>query len=119
MPDWNRLKAQPHADWLAFYRRLLALRRDRIVPLLADGRRPASSGVQFGAAGLGVTWRFGNGATLRLLANLGPDAIGDLPAEAGPAPGEDPIFASDDADALGRGRLPGRCAVWFLGATDG
>jgi maltooligosyltrehalose trehalohydrolase len=119
MLAWDRYEAPPHADWLAFYSRLLALRRDRIVPLLADGRRPASSGVQFGAAGLGVTWRFGNGATLRLLANLGPDAIGDLPAEAGPAPGEDPIFASDDADALGRGRLPGRCAVWFLGATDG
>jgi maltooligosyltrehalose trehalohydrolase len=33
--DWNSVSQSPHADWLDFYRRLLAVRRREICPRLA------------------------------------------------------------------------------------
>jgi malto-oligosyltrehalose trehalohydrolase len=66
--DWE------HRDieWLAFFRALLALRREFIVPLLASKRRAARFEAK-GRNGVAVDWTFGDGSVLHLRANFGPD----------------------------------------------
>jgi 1,4-alpha-glucan branching enzyme/maltooligosyltrehalose trehalohydrolase len=54
---------------LDFYRSLLALRQDKIIPHLAN--LPAHSGAGSFANGItAVNWKLGGGVHLRLLANL-------------------------------------------------
>ncbi len=108
---WDE-RAQPgHAAALALHRELLALRAGLIVPRLASGAR--GDGYQVLAeTAFSVKWRFGDGARLTLIANLGAKhavvsyaargarifAAGDVPA---------------DADATA---LPPWSAGWFLGS---
>jgi maltooligosyltrehalose trehalohydrolase len=111
--DWKVLGRAPHCEWLALYRQLLALRRDRIVPLLA-GLGPGVEGEfrGFGGRGLQVQWRLGVGASLGLLANLSPS----------PLPAVDPpqgalLFSTHPATAAedpGAGRLPPWWVSWYL-----
>jgi maltooligosyltrehalose trehalohydrolase len=54
-----------------FYSRLLALRRDEIVPRLAGTRAVEARAV--GAAAVIAHWRMGDGALLTIGTNLGPD----------------------------------------------
>jgi malto-oligosyltrehalose trehalohydrolase len=68
--DWSERERAPHAQWLALYRELLALRRQRIAPLLAH----ADAGrFEIAAPGLlHVVWPAG-GARLHLHAYLTAD----------------------------------------------
>jgi maltooligosyltrehalose trehalohydrolase len=69
--DWAERGRAPHAEWLAFIARLLALRRDRLGPLLAHAR---SGQYEVAApAVIRVRWPLGE-ASLHLLANLAPVA---------------------------------------------
>jgi malto-oligosyltrehalose trehalohydrolase len=88
--DWSARRREPHAHWLAFYSRLLRLRREHIVPLLPD----VSSG-RFqlnGDGGLHVAWpiacREGE-RTLHLFARLQ-----DEPAPVQALPGGHLLYAS-------------------------
>lgn len=73
--DWHSLGDDVQADWLAYYRRLLMLRRELIVPRLPGMEgRPAQFEV-FAPGGLRVAWRLGDGSTLRLLANFSGKGI--------------------------------------------
>jgi malto-oligosyltrehalose trehalohydrolase len=67
--DWDRIDREPHAEWLAFYRSLLALRRDEIAPRLANLRGNSGSFRRFDRGGLAVHWIL-DGAVLALRANL-------------------------------------------------
>jgi malto-oligosyltrehalose trehalohydrolase len=79
---WDELERPGHAEWLALYRMLIALRRERIVPHLAAGTSTARFEA-IGVGGLAVDWVLGDGARLHLRANFS-----DTPASAaGPAPG--------------------------------
>jgi maltooligosyltrehalose trehalohydrolase len=76
--DWDGRSAPAGRTRLALVRELLAVRRKEIVPRLA--------GAAFGkaqAAGRLLTahWRMGDGATLRLAANLSDQIIGHAPDE--------------------------------------
>jgi maltooligosyltrehalose trehalohydrolase len=65
--DWGERARAPHAEWLAFIARLLALRRDRLGPLLAHAR---SGHYEVAPPALiGVRWPLGQ-AALHLMANL-------------------------------------------------
>jgi maltooligosyltrehalose trehalohydrolase len=66
--DWE------HGDveWLAFFRAVVALRREFIVPLLASKHRAARFEAK-GRNGVAVDWTFGDGSVLHLRANFGPD----------------------------------------------
>lgn len=68
--DWGCLDDPVHRDWLDYYRALLKLRRERLVPRLA-GMSGGAAGFQvLEPACLRVRWRLGDGSTLGLLANL-------------------------------------------------
>ncbi len=80
--DWSDCVAPVHARWLALYRELLAIRRERLVPLL-----PQVGGGSFELAGsaLRVRWPVGKAGSLHLLAHLTDKAV--------PAPGLPPGIA--------------------------
>jgi 1,4-alpha-glucan branching enzyme/maltooligosyltrehalose trehalohydrolase len=81
--DWASLGDPERADWLNYYRELLRLRREIIVPRLRGMAGHAGAFETFPPAGLRVSWRLGDGSTLRLLANLSGEAAAtaDLPGE--------------------------------------
>ena len=74
--DWSALTKPAHAEWLAFYRRLLAVRRARVLPLLGEIGGHAGTYRVLGTAGertgaLEVRWRLTDGRALVLAANFG------------------------------------------------
>ena len=79
--DWPALSRTPHAQWLAFYRRLLAIRRREIVPLIPgiDANR-CSFRIDDDRA-LFVNWPLAGGRGLALAANLGGRQALDVPDE--------------------------------------
>ena len=84
---WEERAQGPHGDRLALCRRLLALRREHVVPRLA-GMRPPGEFECFDRGGLAVRWTLGDRARLHLAANLA-----DSPARSAPPPGR-VIYAS-------------------------
>ena len=109
--DWTERERDAHAGWLALYTRLLQLRRERLMPLLADVR---SGEFEVTATGrLHVHWPIGDGgrrARLHLLANLCAEA-----SALDPMPPGEVLYDSHPADAL---RAPGSVRV-SLEAADG
>jgi maltooligosyltrehalose trehalohydrolase len=104
VPDIAEAEQERQAATLELHRRLLALRRDHVVPGIPGC-------CSLGAAALGPaavrgSWRLGNGATLTLAANFGTEPVAfDVP------PGQ-AIFASAPLDAADA--LPPRCTLAFL-----
>jgi maltooligosyltrehalose trehalohydrolase len=105
--DWAELDAEPHRSVWDDTRRLIALRREYVVPLTktqylgASGRMPTARSVD-------VTWRFGGG-TLRFVANFGSEAM-ELPG------GYDGrvIWASPGIDGQSPGPLLPAWAGFFM-----
>ena len=91
--DWNDLGLPDCADWLRWYQRALAARRNAIVPLLPGIRRAAHTGIMGGNALL-ASWDAGQGRRLTLAANLSdeprhfPAQRGRVIWHEGPAAGE-------------------------------
>ena len=68
--DWQQAQREPHSAWLDWYRRVLAVRRERIVPLL-PGIRSAGQYQIVGDAAVQVSWPLEGGKRrLVLAANL-------------------------------------------------
>jgi len=74
--DWSEIATEPHRAQLAYYRRLLALRREEIVPRLAGIRHGGAFEVQPPGV-LRVEWTLG-AARLHLLANLCDEPAPDV-----------------------------------------
>jgi len=110
--DWECLDKTPHADWLGFYRNLLALRWRRIVPRLAGMRGGADDLRRIDERGLRIRWRMGDGSTLTLLVNPGasplPITTADLP------PGKPLYTYPPDVTIDAATDLPAWCVAWFL-----
>ena len=104
--DWDALDAAPHAGWLAYYRELLRLRREVVVPRLRGMGNGAATFELPTTGGLRVTWRLNDGTRLRLLANFSGAAIVTA------APPGARVFASSAAAA--RGELEPWAVVWTL-----
>jgi len=90
---WEESSLPPHAERLRWYRRLLAVRRERIVPLLPSIPRGGTFQVIHDDA-VFVSWRCTDGRCLRLSANLGDRTV-EFPYDSGrvlwhegPAPSE-------------------------------
>ena len=106
---WNERAEPAHAEMLALYHELLALRTGIIVPRLATGAH--GDGWQLlGPTAVRVRWRFGDDSRLTLIANLGR-----RPATVSYAAGGIPIFTLGDvrrhADAT---TLRPWTVGWFL-----
>ena len=110
--NWSDIEQPGHAEWLGFYRGLLTLRCQHIVPRLLTGCIVDANYEIQGDRGITVHWNFPRPAEeLILMANLGDDSLSvSLPADS------NVIFASDElsADALAQGMLPPLSVVWFL-----
>jgi hypothetical protein len=100
-----------HAQWLERYRRLLALRRNHVVPLL-----PRLAGGAYyrlhGSNAIEATWPMQGGVCLAMLANLGAQPQSGLPRIQGT-----PFYTSHDALAAGlsRGVLAPWSVAWLIG----
>lgn len=68
--DWNSLTAPWHKSWRDFYRCLLALRKEKIVPHLRQIDSNRASFEMISDRALSATWTLPDGAQLNLLANL-------------------------------------------------
>jgi len=68
--NWESVNQKNHADWLSFYRNLLRLRREFIVPRLKDMQGRQAQATVIGNRGLSIRWPLAEGAVLTLTANL-------------------------------------------------
>ncbi|MEM6050392.1 malto-oligosyltrehalose trehalohydrolase [Erwinia sp. P7711] len=68
--DWSKQNTPQGAEWLAFSKKLLALRQQHIVPLLATGERATGEIVKTAEGFVAVSWRFPQG-TLSMAFNIG------------------------------------------------
>jgi maltooligosyltrehalose trehalohydrolase len=109
--DWGSLGDAVQADWLAYYRNLLQLRQEIIVPHL-HGMGGSTGRAEVLAPGvLQVRWHLGDGSALCLLVNFSSAGIHAA------APAGKTIFASS-AEAA-RGILNPWSVVWTLEARAG
>ncbi len=70
--DWSKLAEPAHAEYLAFYRALLALRQREIDPLLANLNAIEATWTLYGEIVLEVRWQFGGGTALLAILALSP-----------------------------------------------
>jgi maltooligosyltrehalose trehalohydrolase len=90
--DWTEPTQQAHADWLAFYHRLLVIRGREIVPRLRGIGEFAGRYRVLGTKSVFVEWRLGDGSQLCLIANFGEEPVQSPEVEAGRT-----LYASADA----------------------
>jgi malto-oligosyltrehalose trehalohydrolase len=76
---WDELAQGEHAGWLAWYRRILAVRRDSIVPLLREQIRHGGEFTVLGEGAVRVVWSLRHSGQLTLIANLSGAAIRFVP----------------------------------------
>lgn len=94
--DWDRVRDEPHAGWLAWYSRILAVRRTEIMPLIP---RMHPNEARFDIVGPGavtVRWRLNGGGELALDANLSGGSA-TLPAQHGRTLWQEGDLAEDGA----------------------
>ncbi|MFN7024641.1 MAG: malto-oligosyltrehalose trehalohydrolase [Pseudorhizobium sp.] len=80
--DWRKVSASDGQDWLELTKQLLALRRERIIPLIRNASEGGGTIVQAGDGLVAVSWEFPAGR-LGLAINLGDAShpLPDLPGE--------------------------------------
>jgi maltooligosyltrehalose trehalohydrolase len=82
---WDQANSGAHAEWRAWYRRVLAVRHAEIIPRLV-GIRGSAGHYDIVAPGcVLVRWTMGDGTKLWLAANLKADAQPEVPMPAGRA----------------------------------
>jgi len=107
--DWDTVWQAPQQEWLQFYRKLLKLRRQHIIPhLLGSCEIHAKYEVQSHSA-LSVEWEFADRARLTLRANLGANSLSGVSM-----PDSRLIYGDKDVSEIERGNLPAWSVVWFL-----
>ena len=109
--DWNSVGQSPHADWLDFHRRLLAVRRREICPRLTGMHEEAVRYSLIAGRGLSIRWTLGDDSVLSLLANYSGVQLEGLPRPAGSVLWAEPREAEH---ALTQGCLPPWSLLWFL-----
>ncbi|WP_106478816.1 malto-oligosyltrehalose trehalohydrolase [Phytohalomonas tamaricis] len=109
MPDFTLAESEEHGEWRAFYRTLLALRHEEIVPRL--------EGASFGEAkALGdgaviACWTMGDDSVLTIAVNIGSQPVSL------PEPNGRRLFDSDESTPLANQELPPARAVAWLNDT--
>ncbi len=97
-----------HSEWLDFYRRLLALRREWIFPRLNGIFGGKAAYRLVGERGLRAQWILADGSLLTLLANLGDEALGGFEQGVGEL-----LFATEGAAGSER-ELPAWSVAWYV-----
>jgi malto-oligosyltrehalose trehalohydrolase len=106
--DWDSLAEAEHAEWLGWYKHLLAVRREHIIPNLKNA--PGGIGERSVDAEncIHVCWQLQDGVRLHLLANLA-----DRPTSGHAQPGGEQIWLEGTIDPNSGGLAPWTVA-WFI-----
>jgi malto-oligosyltrehalose trehalohydrolase len=108
--DWTSLEQRAHQDWLEIYRRLLACRRDEIIPRIKDLAVGQAQFRILNSSALRVFWRFVQGGKLELLANFGRTRV-----NCGEPPRGRLLYSTAvNGDLVLTGELSPLSAAWFL-----
>jgi maltooligosyltrehalose trehalohydrolase len=109
--DWNSLGEPSHQVWSEFYRTLLDVRKQAIVPLLTVIREGESTFETLGELGLMATWNLKADGKLGLLANLGGEQLSGVTA-----PDGELLYATDKslAGMLNEHKMPAWSVAWLL-----
>jgi len=109
--NWTAVSQLRPGDWLSFYRQLLKLRSESLVPHLSNACRIESDYEVHGDRGLSARWKFADNSKLTLLANLGPAPLSGFQSSASQI-----LYASEEvrADLLKQETLPAWSVVWSL-----
>jgi maltooligosyltrehalose trehalohydrolase len=108
IPDFDAARRDGHAEWLYYYRNLLRLRREFIVPWLSDARHLEAN--VLGPAAVLASWHLGGSRQLHIAVNLAPQEVAIA------APGGRLLIESRPGTGARaeRGYLLGRAtAVWL------
>jgi malto-oligosyltrehalose trehalohydrolase len=108
---WNVIDQPPNQDWLRFYRQLITLRHQCIVPRLSSSCEIRASYTASDGRGLTAQWEFPDYSKLSLLANLATAPLSAV------MPTDCPIiYSSKDVKEkeFKQGTLPPWSVVWFL-----
>ncbi len=114
--DWNAISEARGLQWLSFYRQLLTLRRQHIVPRLAAGCSIKADFQTCAERGLHVCWKFPDDSELTLLANLGASPISHPKLSESQSNAATIIYASEagSPETLQPGTLAPWSVVWSL-----
>jgi malto-oligosyltrehalose trehalohydrolase len=104
--DWQESMVGEGAARLAYYRDLLAIRRNEIIPRLSD-IRGGSGDYSADGPSVAVSWTLGDGTSLRLLANVGAKPLEGIAAPEGRV-----IFSTGEPKD---GSLAAWSVIWSIG----
>ena len=107
--DWNALSQPRHQEWLSFYRDLLSLRRQHVIPRISAGCSIKAGYEALGEHGLSAHWDFQDQSQLCLIANLGPGSLSGVSF-----PSSQIIYISETVSHTARGSLPSWFVAWSL-----
>jgi maltooligosyltrehalose trehalohydrolase len=109
--DWSTLGDEARTGWLNFYRGLLALRQQVIVPYVRTMLGAQARFCDCQRSLLSAEWKLDHGATLTLRANLSNQWVEAITPEP-----QDPLYASTPkaADGLKQNQLAPWSVIWFL-----
>lgn len=106
--NWDSLQADAHQDWINFYRDLLRIRREAIVPRIPPVRRRARFELLAPGA-LQVSWKMKDASNLLLLANFAKEQSIEIPRVTG-----EMIYETDNGAAAGSATMAPLSVAWFL-----
>jgi maltooligosyltrehalose trehalohydrolase len=109
--SWDDLTQSAHRQWFRFYRQMLQLRFQHIVPRLSNVCAVNAHYELHGDRGLSAHWEFPDRSKLTLLANLGTTSLSGLTSSASRI-----IYSSEGVNEIDvqQGKLPAWSVVWFL-----
>ncbi|MGB3683974.1 MAG: malto-oligosyltrehalose trehalohydrolase, partial [Rubrobacteraceae bacterium] len=108
--DWNG--TGEHRNWIEFYKELIRLRREEIIPRIKNMPGERAMGWVVGGDGLRAQWRLGDYSILTLLANLGEDPLPEFERPDGG------LLYSTEGVAEGARELPAWSVAWYLEETN-
>ncbi len=107
--DWQSANEKTHQDWLNFYRDLLLIRRNLIVPHLRGIKGSSAKFSVNGKTAVTVNWRLLSGKLLTLTANLGKESAGFVLRPMG-----DLIYSNRPIGSGSEIELSSWLVAWFL-----
>ena len=114
LADSTSITKSPHHDWLDFYRRLLTLRKNEIVPLIPGIATGQAQYQVLGASAIAVYWPLTGGGSLHLRTNLGDTQL-SLEKPEGRLLFTSLSLGTRGGDAeIRSGTLPAHSTIWFL-----
>jgi maltooligosyltrehalose trehalohydrolase len=109
--DWNSISQAPHREWLDWYRHVLTLRHEKIVPLIQRIAPGQAIFEALAADAVDVQWPVVNTGCLRVVANFGRNLLA-LPK----TPEGGLLYTTSTKHDPNWKQMPAFTAAWFLNA---